>query len=672
LLEKIFKKNKRFNSKSAIALTFILVLIASQANILYASEPRVLHYNYVVEVKLPAVAVTSGGNGVVSQLVVRAAYPGSGEIYFSAEPLTMLDSQASARIAVLVASNILGIDYKKYDFMIALKSPSLIIGGPSAGGVMTIGVLAALTNATINDKVAMTGMINPDGTIGPVGGIPEKLRAAAQAGYKIFLIPVGQQVVYDEKIVRQATPLGYITKIERERVNLTELGEKLGVEVKEVSTVEQAAIYFLGLNLTKTAPAPNMSYTPEQEKVFNNWYEIMQQDVNKLLQKINSFPRQALSKEDKAALQKEISEVQYNINQSKTYLNKKMYYTALSYLFRAGVLSETIYIQLYINGNKTKIYEYINNTNTTIINAEKRIEQTRPDTLTRLEAYITATQRIKEAKQLLEKAVNSIVVYQNLLTGEKKTVIQDPESLALAKWRAITSIQWLTYGDIASPPVQLETLAKESEYLMYYGETVLSYYASLGGENTNDYQNLLQLYEDARISYDEQAYPRTIADTISIIASATTGIHQLYNTDLQRTVKAVIDHAQYILSASKYRSAISMGYLESAQEYLKKFEETGSPDYALQALKLSILSSLYAQLVNMLYPENQTSTSITNETTAPTSNTQNQTMQENSTTHTKSLIMKAGEQYWLTKVLVATIAIAVLIVSLIAYYRLRA
>ncbi len=36
---------------------------------------------------------------------------------------------------------------------------------------MTVGIIAALEGGwKVNPKVMMTGMINPDGTIGPVGG----------------------------------------------------------------------------------------------------------------------------------------------------------------------------------------------------------------------------------------------------------------------------------------------------------------------------------------------------------------------------------------------------------------------------------------------------------------------------------------------------------------------
>ena len=41
--------------------------------------------------------------------------------------------------------------------------------------------------------MTMTGTINPDGTVGPVGGIPQKVEGAADEGIKTVLIPAGQR-----------------------------------------------------------------------------------------------------------------------------------------------------------------------------------------------------------------------------------------------------------------------------------------------------------------------------------------------------------------------------------------------------------------------------------------------------------------------------------------------
>lgn len=92
--------------------------------------------------------------------------------------------------------------------------------GPSAGGVMTVGFAALLKGDHIRRGIAMTGTIAKDGTIGWVGGIPDKIRAAAREGYRTILIPEGQR--------------------DDPRWNITRLAWELNVEVQEVRTVEEA------------------------------------------------------------------------------------------------------------------------------------------------------------------------------------------------------------------------------------------------------------------------------------------------------------------------------------------------------------------------------------------------------------------------------------------------
>lgn len=92
--------------------------------------------------------------------------------------------------------------------------------GPSAGAVMTVGFAALLKGDRIRRGIAMTGTLNKDGTIGPVGKIPDKIRAAAREGYRTILIPQGQ--------------------LDDPRWNLTRLAWDLNVEVKEVYRVEEA------------------------------------------------------------------------------------------------------------------------------------------------------------------------------------------------------------------------------------------------------------------------------------------------------------------------------------------------------------------------------------------------------------------------------------------------
>jgi PDZ domain-containing protein len=68
------------------------------------------------------------------------------------------------------------------------------VGGPSAGLAFTLAILDVLTpgELTGGDVVAVTGTINPDATVGPVGGVTQKVAAAAAAGAKLFLVPADE------------------------------------------------------------------------------------------------------------------------------------------------------------------------------------------------------------------------------------------------------------------------------------------------------------------------------------------------------------------------------------------------------------------------------------------------------------------------------------------------
>jgi PDZ domain-containing protein len=66
------------------------------------------------------------------------------------------------------------------------------IGGPSAGLMWTLGLIDLLTPGDMTNGriIAGTGTIALDGTVGPIGGIAEKVVAAKRAGAVIFFAPV--------------------------------------------------------------------------------------------------------------------------------------------------------------------------------------------------------------------------------------------------------------------------------------------------------------------------------------------------------------------------------------------------------------------------------------------------------------------------------------------------
>ena len=65
------------------------------------------------------------------------------------------------------------------------------VGGPSAGLILAIAVVDRLSpgESTGGADVAGSGTIRPDGTVGPIGGIRHKIRAAQEVGAAEFLVP---------------------------------------------------------------------------------------------------------------------------------------------------------------------------------------------------------------------------------------------------------------------------------------------------------------------------------------------------------------------------------------------------------------------------------------------------------------------------------------------------
>jgi PDZ domain-containing protein len=74
-------------------------------------------------------------------------------------------------------------------FAVSMNAEGII--GPSAGLAFTLGLIEKLDHAdlTRGAKVAATGTMSPDGTVGDVGGVAQKTVAVRDAGASIFFVP---------------------------------------------------------------------------------------------------------------------------------------------------------------------------------------------------------------------------------------------------------------------------------------------------------------------------------------------------------------------------------------------------------------------------------------------------------------------------------------------------
>jgi PDZ domain-containing protein len=163
--------------------------------------------------------------------------------------LNVLGANGTARTVSAMLANVqghafLGVASQTLDPIFDLPFPVSInseqIGGPSAGLAFTLALMNVLTSGQLTGglKIATTGTIEPDGTVGDVGGVAQKTVAVRSSGAVAFLVP----------------PDEYATA-------LANAGKKL--KVIKVTTLEDAlnALRSLGGNLSGVPePAPPLDH----------------------------------------------------------------------------------------------------------------------------------------------------------------------------------------------------------------------------------------------------------------------------------------------------------------------------------------------------------------------------------------------------------------------------
>ena len=146
------------------------------------------------------------------------------------------------------------------------------IDGPSAGAVLAAAVLTDLRGSgSLPQNVTMTGTVLPSGALGPVGGIPAKLRAAAEAGIDTVLVPPGQAIAVDPTTGRQ--------------VVIDDLAAELGVAVEPVASVQEA-LEFFGAGLD----APDAPTDPASFPLDSELSALFTEEANLALQRLQALP----------------------------------------------------------------------------------------------------------------------------------------------------------------------------------------------------------------------------------------------------------------------------------------------------------------------------------------------------------------------------------------------
>ena len=128
--------------------------------------------------------------------------PGHGKLILTGQLGDVMRESAQAALSIVKNRAIaLGIDpaqFDKNDIHIHVPAGATPKDGPSAGVAMFMALVSLMTDRTIRSDTAMTGEISLRGLVLPVGGIKEKVVAAARAGLKRVMLPARNRRDYDE------------------------------------------------------------------------------------------------------------------------------------------------------------------------------------------------------------------------------------------------------------------------------------------------------------------------------------------------------------------------------------------------------------------------------------------------------------------------------------------
>jgi len=128
--------------------------------------------------------------------------PGHGKLILTGQLGDVMKESAQAAFSIVKNRAVaLGIDptrFENHDIHVHVPAGATPKDGPSAGVAMFMALTSLMTDRTIRADTAMTGEISLRGLVLPVGGIKEKVVAAARAGITRVMLPARNKRDYDD------------------------------------------------------------------------------------------------------------------------------------------------------------------------------------------------------------------------------------------------------------------------------------------------------------------------------------------------------------------------------------------------------------------------------------------------------------------------------------------
>jgi ATP-dependent Lon protease len=179
------------------------VTISAKDIIAVLGQPR-FESEIAMRTSVPGVATGLAWTPVGGDILFIEAtlIPGRGALILTGQLGDVMRESAQAALTLVKSRTAqLGIDpslFEKSDIHVHVPAGATPKDGPSAGVAMFTALASLLTNRTVRSDTAMTGEISLRGLVLPVGGIKEKVVAAAAAGLTRVMLPARNRRDFDD------------------------------------------------------------------------------------------------------------------------------------------------------------------------------------------------------------------------------------------------------------------------------------------------------------------------------------------------------------------------------------------------------------------------------------------------------------------------------------------
>jgi uncharacterized protein len=487
-----------------------ITIVTSDPGQIFNGDASIFYRN--VTVYAPAVASTDTGYvGIISTITVTIQSNGSGRVFVDTLPLAEVDMQGSARLAVKVASTLVendencDVDPNSFDYFFVVRTSSPVIGGPSAGAIMTVATISLLENWEMDNETITTGMINPDGSIGPIGGIPQKIDAAYSAGATHFLIPYGQGT-YTEMVTTTEYVNGWLTTVTRPVTrNIADYAmDNYGIVVDEVADINEAVENFTGYRFFFNETEGKIT-TEDYLKAMKPLASVLLEDADQAYENAsikldnssipNNFPTNY--KDD---IVDQLKTSKDSLTKSEEAYDNETYYTSTSKSFQSLISSRfVLYACRYWEpGNTTFFQDIFQEVESWYNNAADKAKNAEISGFISLQSVGAAQRRASEAKQYLDEAETMYTSGLNLYSQ----VLDFLYNLAFVVERSNSIGWWIGIGSYFNETGVLDKDALENLALEYIDEAQQAATYSgiilgeMGAATSSDSSNYLSLAEE--------------------------------------------------------------------------------------------------------------------------------------------------------------------------------